>query len=486
MQSRLALPQKGHVSLVRDDGHVEQQHGARLAWTRPAGPRILGTARLPLTTSWHKRGRYVLSGGQMEGVKRPRVVIVGAGFAGLWAAKRLAGSQADVLVVDRNNYHTFFPLLYQVAAAEVEPEQIAYPVRGIFRRKGNVDFTMGEVCGVDFDHRTVTIGDRRERYDYLMLATGSVSHFFGVRGADEHAFQLKELEQAIALRNHLLHRFELATAERDPATKRRLLTVAVVGGGPTGVEYAGALAELIAGALSRDFPSLNLADVTVTLLEGGSGLLPGFPDHLRGYARERLESMGVTVRLGAQVAEVTPRAVLLANGESLPTETVVWTAGVRGSLPASLAALHNAPAGKVGVAPTLQLPDRPEVFVAGDLCGVTHDGAPLPMIAPVAIQQGDHVGRSIKRLIKGKPVKPFRYRDKGTMATIGRKAAVVRLGKREFSGFAAWCLWLVVHLMYLVGFRNRLIVLTNWTWDYFLFERGVRLILPKQPPRPEC
>ncbi len=417
----------------------------------------------------------------MAGAVRPAVVVVGAGFAGLWVARHLSAAAVDVVLVDRNNYHTFFPLLYQVAAAEIEPEQIAYPVRGIFRRRGNVGFVMAEVEGVDFAHRQVDLGERRLDYDYLVLAVGSVSRFFGTPGAAAHAFELKTLEQGIGLRNHILGRFEYAASVRDPAARRRALAFTVVGGGPTGVEFAGALAELVAGTLAQDYPTLNLADVRIMVLEAGDGLLAGFPEELRAYAANKLAELGVGVRLGARVAAVTADTVTLAGGETLATETVVWTAGVKGSPLATALGLPTFPDGRVRAEPTLQVPGHPEIFVAGDLCGVEQAGRLLPQIAPVAIQQGRHVARNILRHKAGRPLKPFGYRDKGTMATIGRTSAVVRLWGRAFKGFGAWTLWLFVHLLYLVGFRNRLFVLVNWSWDYFFFERGVRLILPRVP-----
>lgn len=407
-----------------------------------------------------------------------RVVIVGAGFGGLWAARTLAHGPLEVLLVDRNNYHTFLALLYQVAAAELHPGDIAYPVRGILRRMPNVRFVMAEVKEVDFARRAVEMDGFAIPYDYLILAMGSVSHFFEVPGAAECAFPLKTLEQGIALRNHILGCFERAAYEPDAQLRQRLLTFVIVGGGATGVEFAGALAELIRGPLAKDYPSLDFQEVRVLLLEARDRLLPNMPERLQAYALKRLRRMGVEVRLRAMVSRVTPEAVHLQGGTVIPAETTVWTAGVRGDPQAANWGLPTARGGRVAVLPTLQVPGHPEVYVIGDLAYLEEDGRPLPMVAPVAIQQGVAAARNILRQANGEAPLSFRYRDLGTMATIGRNAAAVQLGRWTFTGFPAWVLWLGVHLLRLIGFRNRLLVLINWAWDYFLFERAVRLVLP--------
>ncbi len=414
----------------------------------------------------------------------PRVVIIGAGFGGLWAARALTQFPVDVLLIDRNNYHTFLPLLYQVAAAEVEPEAIVYPVRSIVRNLRNVRFTMAEVVSLDLGTRALTTPDRVIAYDFLILATGSTSHFFGVTGAADHAFPLKTLEQGIALRNHILRCFEAAIDEPSVDRRRQLLTFAIVGGGPTGVEFAGALAELIRGPLRKDYPSLDLHEVRVVLLEAMDTLLPGLPERLRSYTLRRLRGMGLDVRLASPVSQITRQTISLKDGTVIPTETVVWTAGVQGDPPAENRGLPLARGGRVAVLPTLQVVGHPEVYVVGDLTFV--EGKLLPMIAPVAIQQGVAAARNIGRRIAGGLPQPFVYRDRGTMATIGRNAAVAILGNREFIGFPAWILWLGVHLVNLIGFRNRLIVLINWAWDYLFYERAVRLIFPgsSKPIRP--
>jgi NADH dehydrogenase len=425
-------------------------------------------------------------GGMTADTDRPRVVIVGAGFGGLWSARALARTRAEVLLLDRSNYHTFFPLLYQVAAAELEPEDIAFPVRSILRRLPNVQFALAEVEAIDPLARLVKTADRAIPYDYLILAVGSTSHFFALPGALEYSFPLKTLEQAVTLRNHILCCFERASQEPDAARRERILTFAIVGGGPTGVEFAGALSELIHGPLCKDLPRLDLREVHVVLLEAMDRLLSGQPERLGAYALQRLRKMGVEVRIRAMVSEITATAVRLKDGTVIPAETVIWTAGVRGAgAPLALDSgqvhawgLPTARNGQIPVLPTLQVRDHPEIYVVGDLARVEEDGKPLPMIAPVAIQQGTQAARNIGRQLAGQDPLPFRYRDRGAMTTIGRNAAVAYVWGHAFTGFFAWAIWLIVHIFNLIGFRNRLIVIINWAWDYFFFERGVRLILP--------
>ncbi len=420
-----------------------------------------------------------------ETKKRPRIVILGAGFGGLWTAKYLAKADADIVIVDRNNYHTFFPLLYQVAAAEVEPEQIAAPVRGIFRGRDNVEFIMDEIQWIDFAQKQVLLCDRRLDYDYLVLSVGSVNHFFNTPGAEEHTFTLKTLEQGIELRNHVLSCFEYATTALDPDKKRAALTFAIVGGGPTGVEFSGALAELTRGALARDFPTLDISQVRILLLEAADSLLTMYPEHLRAYTKQKLEALGVEVRTGAKVTEVTPEKIVLGSGdaaEELPTNTVAWTAGIKGVPMVAGLDLELARGGRIPTLPTLQLKDHPEVFAIGDICGVEQNGRQLPQLGRVAMDQGRHTAKNLLLLLNGKQAKPFVFRSKGSMATIGRNAAVGQMHKFTFSGLFAWVVWLVIHNMYLVGFRNRLFVLINWARDYFFYDRSVRLILPKKLP----
>jgi NADH:ubiquinone reductase (H+-translocating) len=410
--------------------------------------------------------------------QRPRVVIIGAGFGGLWAARALADSPAEVLLFDRNNYHTFLPLLYQVAAAELEPEEIAYPVRSILRGSPNVQFVWAEVREIDLTARVVRTAERTVPYDFLILSLGSTSHFFGVPGAAQFAFPLRTLEQGILLRNHILSRFERAAHEPDAERRQHMLTLAIVGGGPTGVETAGSLMELIRGPLARDYPTLDFLEVRVVLLEATEHLLSGLSERHRAYALARLRKMGVGVRLKAMVGEVTHEAVHLKDGPVIPAETVIWTAGMRGEPLAGAWGFVTARNGQVAVLPTLQAPNRPEVYVIGDLAYVEENGRPLPMVAPVAIQQGMMAARNLTRQFTGLSPLPFHYRDRGTMVTIGRNAAVTHLAGRDFTGFPAWVLWLGVHIFNLIGFRNRLFVVVDWARDYLFFERAVRLILP--------
>jgi NADH dehydrogenase len=414
-------------------------------------------------------------------VGRPRAVILGAGFAGLWAARTLARSPVDVMVVDRNNYHTFLALLYQVAAAELQAEDIAYPVRSALWGLSNVDFAMGEVIRVDLAGRIVETTGPTLPYDYLIVATGSVTHTFGVPGVEENAFFLKGLEQAVALRNHIVCCFERAAHEPDPQRRRGLLTFAIVGGGATGVEFAGALSELIHGPLRKDYPAIDFGLVRIVLLEAGAQLVANMPLPARHYAGERLRRMGVDVRTGAVVDRVLPAVVHLRDGKAIPCETAVWTAGVRGEPLAQHSGLPVGPDGRVPVLPTLQVPGHEEIYVAGDLAFIREGaGPPLPLVAQVAIQSAVAAAENVKRCVGGRNPVPFRYDDKGSMITIGRNAAAVAVGGRVYKGFFAWLLWLVIHLYHLIGFRNRMVVLVNWAWDYLLYERAVRFVFPSE------
>lgn len=408
----------------------------------------------------------------------PRVVVLGGGFGGLWAVRTLSRFPVEGLLLDRNNYHTFLPLLYQVVAAELEPEAIVYPVRSILRSAPNFRFVMAEVQEIDMQAQAIKTAEQTIPYDFLILSTGSTSHFLGVPGADKYAFPLKTLKDGIALRNHILRCFERAAQEPDAGRRKQMLTFTILGGGPTGVEFAGALTELIRGPLTRDYPTLNLGQVQLILVEAADNLLASLPGELQGYALARLRKMGVEVRLQSTASQITPEAVHLKDGSRIPTETVVWTAGVRGDPRASEWGLPTGRNGRVIVQPTLQVVDHPTVYVIGDLAYMEQGGAPLPLIAPVAIQQGVAAAQNIARQVAGQSPVPFHYWDRGAMVTIGRNAAVACLGGRTFTGFLAWIVWLGVHILNLIGFRNRLLVLINWAWDYVFYERGVRLILP--------
>lgn len=407
----------------------------------------------------------------------PVVLIVGGGFAGLQAAKDLSGKPLNVVLLDRNNYHLFQPLLYQVATAGLGPEDISYPLRAILRGRGNVAFRMADVCGVDLAGRRVLTDGGALSYDYLLLAVGAETSFFGLDSVAANAVGLKNLTDALTLRNHILHMFELASQEQDPAIRRELLTFVVAGGGATGVESAGGLAELVHLVLTKDYPELDFAEVTLILLEGGDRLLLALPAPLAAFAARELRKKCVETRFRARVAGFDGRKITLADGIAIPARTLIWAAGVKA---ASLIATLGVPTDRLGraiVTATLQLPGHPEVFVAGDAACCEQDGQPLPMIAPVAVQQASLAAANIAALAAGGQPAPLDYRDPGTLATIGRSSAVAAVGRWRFAGFTAWLLWLAIHLIRLVGFRNRFIVTINWAWDYFFYERAIRLIL---------
>ena len=410
------------------------------------------------------------------GSRRKRVVIVGMGFGGINAARELAGSGLEVLLIDRNNYHLFQPLLYQVATAALEQESIAYPVRALVRNWYNLTFRMGEVTGIDPANKRLLTDTGELAYDYLILAGGSVTNYFGNKGVERHAWDLKRLTDAEQLRNAILTIFEQASLETDPARRRELLTFVVVGGGPTGVEFAGALVELIQFVFRKDYPRLNLDESRVMLLEAAPTLLGAMPERLRQYAVKRLTEMGVEVRLNTLVADAEEGLVRLGSGETIATRTLFWSAGVKAAPLAALLPGEKGPGGRVTVTPQLTLPGHDELFVIGDMCCALQDGRPLPMMAPVAMQQGRYVGRAIVARERGERLEPFRYLDKGSMATIGRSRAVANAFGLSVCGFFAWLAWLFLHLYYLAGFRNRIVILLNWSWYYWFHERQVRLI----------
>lgn len=413
-----------------------------------------------------------------------KVVVVGAGFGGLSAVKNLAGSGHDVLLIDRNNYHLFQPLLYQVATAGLDAEAVAYPVRALVRRLKGVRFRMAQVAGVDFDRRVVRTDGGEIPYDRLVLAAGSASNYFGLESVRREAHDLKELSDAVGLRNDVLRAFENASRETDPARRAAWLTFVVVGAGPTGVEFSGALAELVRHALTRDHPDIRRDEVKIVVVEAGADVLAALAPRLRAYALAQLRSRGIEVRLGAAVAAATPERVTLKDGSEIPARTLLWAAGVKAAPLADALGLERKSQGRVLVGPDLSVPGRPEVFVIGDLAHLDYEGRPLPMMAPAAIQQGAYVARRLVAEAKGRPAPPpFRYRDKGAMAVIGRHAAVAQAFGLSLRGFPAWVTWLFLHLMYLVGFRNRALTLLNWSLDYFLYDRKVRLITDE--PRPE-
>ena len=411
--------------------------------------------------------------------KRPRVVVLGAGFGGLAAAKTLANKPVDVEIVDRRNYHTFSPLLYQVATAGLNPADVAYPVRAIFRKAPNVTFRQGTVSSVEPGQHLVCLDDGTSvSYDFLIVALGATTNYFGVRGAAEFAFPLYRLGGAVHLRNQIMSRFEAADATPETIANGAL-TFVIVGGGPTGVEMAGAMMEILQSVLFKDYPHIDRSAPKVVLVEMLDVLLSAFKDRSQRHAYEALVDRGVEIRTGTQVEEITRDRVRFASGDELAAQTVVWAAGVTarpvGQLirDASLAS-----AGRVVVEPDLSLKDHSDVFVAGDLAADGH-----PQLAPVAIQGGAHAAKQILRGLADKPSVPFRYRSRGIMATIGRRAAVAELPLRiSLSGTIAWLAWLVLHLAWLIGFRNRLSVLVNWGWNYVAWERGPRIIVDIDDP----
>ncbi|MGH7529672.1 MAG: NAD(P)/FAD-dependent oxidoreductase [Gemmatimonadales bacterium] len=407
---------------------------------------------------------------------RPTVVIVGAGFGGLRIARALRRAPVHVVVLDRNNYHLFQPLLYQVATAGLEPEQIAKPVRAILRGQRNFDFRMVEVTGGDLGARRLETSGGPIAYDYLVLAPGGETNFFGLETVQRHGLGLKDVSDAVAIRNHVLSCFEQAMLEADGERRRARLTFVVVGGGPTGVEMAGALSELIRLVLVKDYPRLNIKDVRILLLEATDRLLAALPPKLGEAAAATLWRKHVEVRCGAAVADFDGARVTLKSGEVIPAHTLIWAAGVRAAPLGARLGLRTAQQGRIVVTPTLQVAGRPEIYVIGDAAYVEADGAPLPMVAPVAMQMADVVATNIRRAVRGEAQTPFRYRDPGTLATIGRNAAVAHIWGLELRGFIAWVMWLVVHIIQLIGFRNKLFVLLNWAWDYFAYERAARLI----------
>lgn len=415
---------------------------------------------------------------------RNRVVVVGAGFGGLAVARGLDHSGLNVLLIDRNNYHTFFPLLYQVAAAEIGPTSIAHPTRSLLRGK-DVTFQLGSLEHVDPAQRRIRTSNGWIEYDRLVLALGSVPVYFGVQGAREHAFALRTMDDAVFLRHHLLLQFERAALSEDPIERSRRLTFTIVGGGPTGVEYAGALAELFYGPLRADFPDIDTGEIRVVLVEAGGRLLASMPEHLSAYAHKRLVGMGVEVLTGTLVSAVRPGVVDLKGETSITSGTVVWTAGVGGAEAWGGWGLPVGRGGRIRVGPTLQVEGIPDVYAIGDLAWLQERGEGLPQVAQTALQMGRHTAKNIARSFAGEPLHEFRYKDLGMLAVIGRNAAVADLGGRTATGFPAWLLWLGIHIVKLIGLRNRALVLVNWAWNYLTLGRAARLILPVGESSPE-
>jgi NADH:ubiquinone reductase (H+-translocating) len=404
--------------------------------------------------------------------KMKKVVIVGSGFAGLNAAKSLRGLPVGITIIDRRNFHLFQPLLYQVAAAALNPSDIAFPIRSVFRRQSNVSrVLLAEVIGVDIQASRVLLDDGSSvDFDYLILATGATHSYFGRDDWVGLAPGLKTLEDAIGMRQRILRAFE--EAERHPERSGHLLTFVIVGAGPTGVEMAGALVEIAVHSMTREFRAIDPSKARVVLVEGADHVLPVYPEGLSLSARRQLEDMGVEVITGVVVSDIDENGVTLADGSRIESSTVLWAAGVQASHLGAMLGVATDRAGRVEVASDLSVPTVGNVFVVGDLAAVPG----VPGVAPAAIQMGRHAATVIRADLSGSSRPPFSYRNKGTISTIGRARAVAHLGRWQFSGFLAWAAWLLVHIFYLIGFRNRLLVLLSWAWNYLTFRRGARII----------
>jgi NADH:ubiquinone reductase (H+-translocating) len=407
---------------------------------------------------------------------KPQVIIIGAGFGGLEAAKKLARKDVRLTVIDRTNYHLFQPLLYQVATAALSPADIAAPIRGILSKCKSVEVVLAEVESVDVEARKVRTKDRVFDYDYLIVATGARHSYFGHDEWEKLAPGLKSLEDAVELRRRILLAFEFAEKTTDEAAREAAMTFVVIGGGPTGVEMAGAIAEISRYTLAKDFCHIDPSKARVILIEGTSRLLAAYPRDLSESARKQLVELGVDVRTDARVTDITESGVKV-NGEFIPCHVKIWAAGNNASFVGKTLVAPVDRVGRVIVNDDLTIPGHPEVQVIGDLANFSHQtGEPLPGVSPVAIQQGRQAARNILRMIRGEKPRPFRYFDKGSMATIGRNKAVADLKFFHLSGFFAWLAWLFVHIIFLVGFRNRLLVLVQWAWAYLTFDKGARLI----------
>ena len=407
----------------------------------------------------------------------PRVVIIGGGFGGLYAARRFRRQPVDVTIVDKRNHHVFQPLLYQVAMAALSPGDIASPIRWILRHQRNVEVLLGEVDRVDVARRVAHLADGAEiPYDYLIVAAGATHAYFGHDDWRPHAPGLKTLEDALEIRRRVLLAFERAEREVDPARREAQLTFVIIGGGPTGVEMAGALAEISRLSLAKDFRHFDPGSAKIVLLEGGASVLANFPEPLREAARRDLVRLGVEVRTGAVVTRVTPGVVEI-GGQRIAAETVIWAAGVAASPVGASLGVPVDRAGRVLVQPDLTIPGHPEVFVIGDLASLAGpSGRPLPGVAQVAMQMGAHAAHNIMRAVEGQPLRPFQYRNLGDMAAIGRMSAVADLPVMQLKGLIGWLAWLFVHIFNLIGFRNRLVVMVQWAWSYFSYQRAIRLI----------
>jgi NADH:ubiquinone reductase (H+-translocating) len=413
--------------------------------------------------------------------RRPRIVIIGAGFGGLTAAMQLKGVDADVTVIDRRNHHLFQPLLYQVATAALSPADIAAPIRGILARQANANVVLGTVTGIDVPARAVLVGERRIYYDQLLIATGARESYFGHDEWASVTSGLKTIEDATVMRRRVLIAFERAEDSDDPEERRRLLTFVIIGGGPTGVELAGALAELAKAALVRDFRRIDPTTARIVLIEAGPRLLPSFPARLSERAARALTRLGVELRLGTSVSRCDDCGAVL-DGERIESRTLIWAAGVAASPAAQWLCIEAGRSGRVPVGPDLSVPGHPEIFVIGDTAEVAGPQGTLPGVAPVAKQEGAYVAGIIAARLNGKPAPPpFRYRSIGNLATIGRGEAVVDFRWTRLTGRLAWLAWGVAHIYFLIGFRNRMAIAVDWLWSYLTYQRGARLITGEDP-----
>lgn len=415
---------------------------------------------------------------------RPHVVIIGAGFAGLAAMKALRGKKVDVTVIDRTNHHLFQPLLYQVATAALNPSDIAMPIRRIVRGSKNIQVLMGDVQSIDPDRKVILLDEGDIGYDFLIVATGAGHSYFGHDDWEQFAPGLKSIEDALEIRRRVLSAFEIAEREEDPARRQALLTFAIIGAGPTGVELAGTLSEVSRKTLARDFRRIDPAQARVLLLEAGPRVLSAYHETLSESAKTQLERLGVEVHLGGQVTQIDPDGVNIGD-ERIEARTVIWAAGVAASPLAESLGVPLDKAGRVKIEPDLTIPGHPDVFVVGDLMSVSTDEKPVPGVAPAATQAGHRAARNILQRIRGKPTTPFHYVDKGMLATIGRASAVADVRGFRFSGLPAWLLWLFVHVLFLVGFRNRLLVTIQWAYSYLTYDRGARLITTTWHGKPD-
>lgn len=417
----------------------------------------------------------------VEAKGRPQVVVVGAGFAGLSVVKALKGVDVDVTVVDRRNHHLFVPLLYQVATAQLTPEHVAQPLRRILKDQDNVRVVFGEATDIDVERQVLHLdSDRTLHYDHLVVAVGARDSYFGKDHWASRAWGLKSLEDAERIRTRILLNFELAEKEKDPELRRQMLTYVLVGGGPTGVEMAGAIAELARFTVRQEYANYDPGQTRIVLLEGMDRIFPMFPEKLSQAAQDDLEKLGVEVRTGAMVTDVDETGVVIGGEERIEAGTIIWAAGIQGArLTSALDGVAELDRGKrVQVTPELFVPGHPEIFVIGDAASIPGpEGKPLPAVAPVAMQSGEHVAANILRSMRGEAYTRFIYKDRGSMATVGRNRAVATIGGMEFTGFVAWLLWAIVHILQLISFRNRLFVFFQWAWDYIGYNRNSRILM---------